>query len=94
MDMTIRLLDGGKSYPNTVAVARGPQILALEKSLNPVSPDEVVMSGDMPRLQPAAGSLPAGWGGTQAYALNAGGRQLTLVPFADAAEFRVWLRKQ
>ncbi|MFN7993592.1 MAG: glycoside hydrolase family 127 protein [Bryobacteraceae bacterium] len=94
MDMTIRLLDGGKSYPNTVAVARGPQVLALEKSLNPVSPDEAVLSPEAPRLAPAANSLPAGWGGTQAYRLNAGGQQLTLVPFADAAEFRVWLPKK
>jgi hypothetical protein len=38
--------------------------------------------------------LPPGWGGSQAYGVEAGGKQLTLVPFADAQEFRVWLARQ
>ena len=88
MDMTVRLLDGGKSYPNSVAVERGPQVLALEKSLNAVPLEEAAVSQDDLRLEAAAGS-----DGAQAYRLEAGGKQLTLVPFADAREYRVWLAR-
>ena len=34
MDMTVRLLPGGDNYPGSAAVARGPQVLAAETSLN------------------------------------------------------------
>lgn len=94
MDMTVRLLDGGKSYPNSVAVARGPQVLALEKALNPVPLEKARLSGGDVRLQAAADKLPHGSGGTQAYTVDAAGQQITLVPFADAQEFRVWLQRQ
>lgn len=89
MDMTVHLLDGGKSYPDEVAVSRGPQVLALEASLNPVPPAEAAVGKGDPRLEPA----PA-WDGGSAYRLDAGGRQWTLVPFADAREYRVWLPRQ
>jgi DUF1680 family protein len=89
MDMTVRLLDGGKSYPNSVAVARGPQVLALEKSLNAVPPEQAAVSPSDLKLEPAAGA-----GDAQEYRLEASGEQLTLVPFADAREYRVWLRRQ
>ncbi len=94
MDMTVRLLDGGKSYPKAVAVARGPQVLALEKSLNPVPLEQARLSSGGVRLQAAADKLPGGFGGTQAYTVDAAGQQLTLVPFSDAHEFRVWLQRQ
>ena len=35
MDLTTRVVPGGPSYPYNVAVARGPQFLALETELNP-----------------------------------------------------------
>ena len=34
MDLTTRVVPGGPSYPYSVAVARGPQFLALESALN------------------------------------------------------------
>ena len=89
MDMTVRLLDGGKSYPNSVAIERGPQVLALEKSLNAVPLEKAAISQHDLRLEAAAG-----WDGAQAYRLEAGGKQLTLVPFADAHEYRVWLARR
>ena len=89
MDMTVRLLDGGKSYPNSVAIERGPQVLALEKSLNAVPLEKAAISQHDLRLEAAAG-----WDGAQAYRLEAGGTQLTLVPFADAREYRVWLARR
>jgi DUF1680 family protein len=92
MDMTVRLLDGGKSYPDSVAVERGPQILALEKSLNSVPLAQAAVPGEI-RLQTAE-NLPSSWGGDQAYSLETGGKELTLVPFADARKYRVWLSRQ
>ena len=81
--MTVQTLPGGKSYPDSVAIQRGPQVLAAEESLNPggvKSPGAAVTS-----LKSAP--VPAGWNGKQVYV--AGG--VTLVPFADAAVMKVWL---
>jgi hypothetical protein len=95
--MSVQILPGGRSYPQSIALRRGPQVLALEKSLNPGVPD-------MDRARPASldparlgfkavsDKLPAGWKGAQAYAIDgADGQPLVLAPFADAREFRVWL---
>lgn len=106
MEMPVRLLPGGGAYENHVAIQRGPQVLALERALNPelphlhrAAPASIV---DL-RLVAVPGRIPRGWIGTQVYGLEGiasgghGGRQsvaktrLFLVPFADAAEYRVWL---
>jgi hypothetical protein len=39
-------------------------------------------------------NLPPSWEGAQAYSLEASGKELTLVPFADGREYWVWLRRQ
>ena len=102
MDLPVRVIPGGASYPDYVALARGPQILALESALNPQVPyihraslKEVEASGIA--LQDAAGSLPKTWAGGQAYSVDgafAGKPQpLILAPFADALDYRVWLLK-
>jgi len=100
MDLSPRLVPGGHSYPDHVALERGPQVLALEAALNPAVP---YMHRAAPRtmnpaqitLADATAALPAGWGGTQAYAIDglASGKPqtLVLVPFADAVNYRVWL---
>jgi DUF1680 family protein len=97
MDLTTRLVPGGSSYPYSVAVARGPQFLALESTLNRGLID---MQAAGPRtaqveLTDASAQLPATWTGKQAYripGLVAGrARDLMLVPFADARSYRVWL---
>jgi hypothetical protein len=83
IDMTVRVVPGGKSYPNSIAIRRGPQVLAAEESLNPAgvkSPGDGTVS-----LQTAA--PPEGWNGNQVY--TAGG--VTLVPFSDAAVMKVWI---
>ncbi len=82
MDMTVRVLPGGTSYPDSVAIQRGPQVLAAEDSLNPQT---IVMSTTLAAVAPAP--APAGWSGSQVY--TAGG--VTLVPFAEAVAMRVWL---
>jgi len=80
MDLTVRVLPGGKSYPDSVAVLRGPQVLAAEESLNaggvktPATPLKAI-------------APPAGWSGAQVYSAG----PVTLVPFSDASVMRVWL---
>jgi len=97
MDLTTRLVPGGPSYPFSVAVARGPQFLALEGALNRGLVD---MQAAGPRtaqakLVDAADQLPATWAGKQAYRMEglvAGkAKDLVLVPFADARTYRIWL---
>ena len=99
MDLTTRVLPGGPSYPYNVAILRGPQVLALEQSLNR---DVMDLQAAGPRamtvtLTDAHAKLPRNWLGTQAYAFDgvvAGKpRQLTLAPFTDARTYRVWLLK-
>ncbi len=109
MEMTVQVLPGGPSYPDHVAIQRGPQVLALEAALNPevpflhraapASPAEI-------QLADAAARLPKTWTGAQAYALpglategaaqgrqTVGKKELLVVPFADARNYRVWLVK-
>jgi DUF1680 family protein len=83
MHMTVRVLPGGKSYPDAIAIQRGPQVLAAENSLNPqpaALPGSLVLKSVPPS---------ANWTGSQVYAAG----NITLVPFADARDMRVWLPK-
>jgi DUF1680 family protein len=82
VDMTVRVLFGGKSYPDAIAIQRGPQILAAEDSLNPQS---FAVAKNVANVAPVA--APAGWSGSQVYAVDG----VTLVPFADAVAMKVWL---
>ena len=72
MDLTTRLVSGGPSYPYSVAVARGPQLLALESTLNRGLVD---MQAAGPRsaqvtLSDASDQLPLTWAGKQAYRME------------------------
>ncbi len=97
MDMTARLLPGGPSNPHQVAIMRGPQLLALDSTVNPKLIDLPAAGPRVAELQlaDAREKLPLRWTGTQAYSLDgvAGGKlkELLLVPFADAVNYRVWL---
>jgi len=82
MDMTVQVLPGGKSYPDAVAIQRGPQVLAAEESMNPQG-----VAWRLAELKPAP--APAGWSGKQVYSAGA----LTLVPFSDAMVMKVWVPK-
>jgi DUF1680 family protein len=86
MEMSVHVLPGGKSYPDSLAIQRGPQVLAAEASLNPESTP--ALNGKV-ALKPIA--APSGWSGRQVYKLENG---VTLVPFADALQLRVWLPKK
>jgi DUF1680 family protein len=99
MDLTPRVFIGGPSYPYSVAIARGPQILALEEAVNQ---DVVDLQAAGPRttevkFADAESKLPLRWQGTQAYRFDGevAGKPhaLILVPFSDARTYRVWLLK-
>jgi hypothetical protein len=82
-----------------VAIQRGPQLLALEETLNREVKD---FQAAGPRtsevkLAQANDRIPSNWHGEQAYLLEASvagkPRDLVMVPFADARVYRVWLIK-
>ncbi len=89
MDMTVELISGGLSYPQSFAIQRGPQILALENSLNSAV-DSVAFEAN-PAVAPVD-RIPVTWTGHQAYRVEAkSGAPLVMVPFADSQDARVWL---
>lgn len=109
MDMSVQVLPGGKSYPKSVAIQRGPQILAFDTTLNKADMNLAgLKSTDLMniKLREDAKHLPKGWVGNQAYALNGvlwnqeavkEQKELILVPYSDASQkegdTRVWLIK-
>ena len=100
MDMSTRLLDGGPPSPDYVLLERGPQVLALERSLNPdvrylerVSLD---VTGPL-RLRPvrdAVYEMDASVGvPITTDKLRYDKRKVLMVPFADLVDGSVWLTK-
>lgn len=102
-DMPLQFITGGKSYPGQMAIQRGPQVLAVDKSLNAasvydrMSDAEGTIRINTDSLVNASSLLPGGWIGRQAYAARLANakEKMILVPFADASqtegEIRVWL---
>jgi hypothetical protein len=102
LDLTVRAVSGGPSYPFGVAVFRGPQVLALEQSRNRNVPDLQAAGPRSMEIRLAAAASPdvvstrgAVTGpGYRTDGLVAGKqRELVLVPFADARAYRVWMLK-
>jgi DUF1680 family protein len=100
MEIPVQVLAGGISYPHSVAIKRGPQVLALDKGLNSGidSTGTVQYADGAPstdtrgslRLIDASAALPADWDWKEAFYLdaNVGGasRRVVLVPFAEAGQ--------
>jgi DUF1680 family protein len=80
LDMTVQVIPGGKSYPDAVAIQRGPQVLAAEDSLN-------LEAASWRATALKESPTPSGWTGKQVYTAG----PLTLVPFSDAMSMKVWL---
>jgi DUF1680 family protein len=100
--MPVEVLPGGLSYPNRVAIKRGPQVLALDKGLNAgIDSLGTVRYGQGSALADASAALPASWGWKEAFYLDAQvgntPKKLVLVPFAEAgqksAEVAVWITR-
>jgi DUF1680 family protein len=109
MDLTTQVRSGGPTYPDHVAVQRGPLVLAADTTRNPGV--DVWIAGlaatDAAALELREVAAPSsGWVGSQAYAVrgytgnSALGKKpvdLVLVPVADAGqrggEYRVWLQR-
>jgi len=95
-------LNGGLSYPNSIAFKTGPQVLAVDQSLNlQIKNLDAVTIGNTSLTNVSKTLLPTGWVGSQVFKTKAtyNGKpfDLILVPFADAGqtggEVRVWAKK-
>ncbi|MDP3914149.1 MAG: glycoside hydrolase family 127 protein [Bacteroidota bacterium] len=97
--MPVQILDGGKSYPGQIAFQRGPQVLAIDDSLNTEFlknhqlESSEKLSVENPEVKSNADLLPKQWIGKQAYSVsiidekkNGAKQHLILVPFADASQ--------
>jgi len=97
-DMPVMVLDGGISYPGMVALQRGPQVLAFDRSLNSTEEGKVQLPWKDVMLQPAI--LPANWIGKEGFELTSDGtgKPIVLVPYADASqtggEVSTWMKKK
>lgn len=99
--LPVIVLDGGKSYPDQVALQRGPQVLAFDKSLNSdynissisIDPKDIELH--------AASSLPQNWVGGEIFKVKAEAenseKNILLVPYADAGQsggiISTWIKK-
>ena len=98
--MPLQILRGGESYPNQVAVQRGPQVLAFDDALNTSFPKVFALESaqnnlSVETINTSSNSvvLPKQWIGKQAYSLNIidkennnAPKRVVVVPFADASQ--------
>jgi hypothetical protein len=94
MDLPLKLVTTAPFDSPNVALRRGPQILSVSKILNPqnqnfsaITPPAAKASWLKIVENPTA--LPSNWAGDQAYSVEGlAEKPLTLVPFADARNYR------
>jgi DUF1680 family protein len=101
-DVITTVLDGEKSYQNSIAFKRGPQVLALDESLNTGNFEAIskeYLSIKTPLIftnEPK--NLPVNWIGNQAYTFKNNEQKLILTPFSDASQtgskMKVWIKTQ
>jgi len=98
--MPLEVFPGGESYPNSVGVKRGPQVLAIDKGLNPgIDSLSLVKFLDGRNISDASAALPGDWKWKQALYMDAKvndrWQKVMFVPFAEAgqkmAEVAVWI---
>jgi len=100
-DMPLQILPGGRSYPNSVAIKRGPQVLAWDQSLNPGIRLSQISATKQNFIKPAMFTLPKEWEWKEAYSVpvmvNNKAKTMVLVPFAEAGQgsgnVAVWLNR-
>ncbi|MFI5161927.1 MAG: glycoside hydrolase family 127 protein [Sphingobacteriales bacterium] len=101
--MPVQVISGGLSYPNAVAIKRGPQVFAIDQGLNSGldSSAGVVYPKTGTALTDDKAALPADWIWKQAYSLdmkvNDKPKKVILVPFSEAgqksANISVWIKQ-
>jgi uncharacterized protein len=106
MDMPTRMWSGAPTYPDYALVQRGPQVLALEQTLNPTVPylHRATLSDSSNSSMRKSATVPTAWTGRQVYEVDGMAglpgdteqlrfdrRTLRLVPFADATAGSVWI---
>jgi DUF1680 family protein len=99
ISMQARVIPGIEGFSGEIAIARGPQLLALARLVNPQIADLAAVTVDPPNpnapLTEVATNFAANWMGEHAYSITGAydgkPRKLVLVPFADALDYRVWL---
>ena len=101
-DMPVQVLPGGKSYPNSIAIKRGPQVLAIDKSLNKeIAGLNTVNFAKGDNLVAADSALPADWDWKEAFyadmKVNNITERVVLVPFSEAGQksgdVEVWINR-
>jgi len=101
-DMPVEVLPGGLSYPHAVAIKRGPQVLAIDKGLNPgIDAASPARYTDNKSFTDATADLPPDWDWKEAFYIDgivgSVTKKILLVPFAEAgqqkAEVAVWILK-
>jgi hypothetical protein len=101
-DMPTQVLPGGISYPNAIAIKRGPQVMAIDKSLNKeIGGINTVSFSDAKELTTADSALPADWDWPEAFyadmRVNNITEKVVLVPFAEAGQksgdVEVWINR-
>ena len=99
-EMPVEVLPGGRSYPNAVALQRGPQVLAIDKGLNAdIDTGTIIRYAGGSDLVDASAVLPADWGWKEAFYVGAKvgdvEKRVVVVPFAEAgqktSEVEVWI---
>jgi uncharacterized protein len=102
-EMPVKVIPGGVSYPNEIAIKRGPQVFAIDDGLNTGldSLTHIVYSKTNTTLTDAKAGLPSDWLWKQAYSLdmkvNDELKKVILVPFSEAgqksANISVWIHE-
>jgi hypothetical protein len=108
MDTPTRMWSGAPTYPDYVLAQRGPQVLALEQTLNPTVPylHRAALGEFSNASVRNSATVPTGWSGRQLYEMDGVAglpgdtdqlrferQTLRLVPFAEANAGSVWITK-
>jgi hypothetical protein len=100
--MPVQVIAGGLSYPNAVAIKRGPQVFAIDMGLNKNVPAlNNINFANAIDLVDEKSLLPADWGWKEAYSIQMNvdnkPQQVIIVPFSEAGQgtspIAVWVRR-
>lgn len=90
MELSVRLIDGQESFPGYRAIARGPQVMAVDARVNSkANLDELRLEMDKPHVLDTADAeaLPVGWCGDAVYRTPML-EDVLLTPFAHTGQMK------